>query len=85
MLGELRNEFRNDVTQTMRLPLTRDVSGNAARILNVFLAIEDIRHCFWFRASRVPHMHGEDNGVLPWIVVENRLRRRIRQDPSIPI
>src|SRR5690349_3157479 len=69
----------------MSLELTRDMGGNAARILNVLLAIEDLPDRLGLRPDRVPHVNGEDERAAARIIIEDNLGRRVRQDSAVPI
>src|SRR5262249_998895 len=69
----------------MSLELPHDVTGNAARVLNVFLPIKDLPDCFWFRTHGVPKMHGEDQRIAPWFIVKDALRRCVRENTAVPV
>ena len=69
----------------MGLHLAGDVAGDPARILDVFLAMRDLPHRLRLRPDRVPHVHGEDQGVAARVVVEDHLGRRIGENAAVPI
>jgi hypothetical protein len=60
----------------MGLELPHDVTGNAARILDVFLPVKDLPDCFWFRTHGAPKMHGKDQRIASWMIVKNPARSK---------
>src|SRR5262249_14361748 len=69
----------------MGLELPHNVTGNAARVLDVFLPIKDLPDCFWLRTRGVPKMHGEDQRIAPWFILKNAFRRRVRENTAVPV
>ena len=67
------------------LALAHDVVGDAARILNVLLAVQHLPDGLRLLAHRVPQMHGEDQRVAARVVVEDALGRRVGEDAAVPI
>src|SRR5690242_4091055 len=71
--------------QPMYLSLSRDMSGNAARILNILMAVEHFPYCLWLWPGWVPHVHREYKRVASGIIVEDYFARSVRENPAIPI
>ena len=84
-LRDVRQQLLDDVAQAMRLQLAGDVGGDAARILDVLLAVHHLPHRLGLRADGVPHVHGEDQRVAARVVVEDHLGRRVGEDAAVPV
>src|SRR5215470_9384832 len=63
----------------------RDMTRDAARILNVLVAMEHLPDALRLRPHRIPHVHGEDEGAMTRVVVEDRLGRRVGENSAVPI
>src|SRR3954453_2164869 len=61
--GKPSGELIDDVTQTMRLLLARDLACNTAGILHVLVPVQHLRHRGWLGTERIPEMHGENQRV----------------------
>src|SRR5262249_57638827 len=84
----LRNEFYqlgNDMAEPVDLSLTADVSGDAARILNVLMAVEHFPDCARLWTGWIPHVHREYERVASGIILEDYFARRIGKNAAIPI
>src|SRR5262249_54383375 len=57
------DQLRDHVAQLVDLALSRNMARDAARILNVLLAVEHLPDALPLRPHRVPHVHGEDEGA----------------------
>ena len=84
-LREALGELGNNVAQTMDLFLPCDVRDGSARILDLLLSVHHLPDALRLGTLGVPDMHGEDERVSARKVVENRLDRRVRQDPAVPV
>ena len=84
-LREALGEFGDDVAQTVDLFLAHDVSDRPARILDLFLPVHHLPDASRLFALRVPDMDGEDQRVAARSIVENRLDRRVRENPAVPV
>jgi hypothetical protein len=69
----------------MRVLLAGDLAGDAAGILDVLVAIEDIGHRRRLRPYWIPQMDREDDEVPSRIVIEHRLGGRIGKDAAVPV
>src|ERR1700733_8342317 len=85
LLGEHVDQCAHDVPHAVKLGLRCDMTHGSAAEHNVFLAREDLSNRFGFLTSRVPDLHGEDDGTPPRIVIEYGLDRRIGVNAPIPI
>src|SRR5262245_2518201 len=79
------DQLRHHVAQLVDLPLSRDMTRDTARILNVLLAVEHLPDALRLRPHRIPHVHGEDEGAMTRVVVEDRLGRRVGENSAVPI
>src|SRR5262245_66337550 len=84
-LGYQFGELRHYVAQPVHLALARDMAGNAAGILDVLVPVEHLPDRLGLRSHRIPHVHGEDQRVAAWIVLEDRLGRRIGENATVPV
>jgi hypothetical protein len=71
-------ELGDDVPQAVNLLLPSNVANGAARILNVFLAVQNLPDRLWFWSARIPHMDREHQRVAAGLVVEYRLHWGVR-------
>ena len=78
LLGDELDQLRHDVAQLVDLTLTCDMAGDPARILNVFVAMQDLPDGLRLNSCWIPHMDRVDQGVPSRIVREDGFRRRIR-------
>src|SRR5215472_4811592 len=69
----------------MGLALPHDVVADAARILNVLVAVENLPNGLRLFSCGVPQMHREDQSVAARIVLEDALGWRIGKDAAIPV
>jgi hypothetical protein len=69
----------------MGLALPHDVVADAARILNVFVAVENLPNGLRLFSGGVPQIHREDQSVAARIVLEDALGRRIGKDATVPV
>src|SRR5262249_59031529 len=69
----------------MGLALPHDVVADAARILNVLVAVENLSNGLRLFSCGVPQMHREDQSVAARIVLEDALGWRIGKDAAIPV
>ncbi len=70
-LGQTRGKLADDMTQTMRLLLARNMARDPAGILHVLVPIEHFRHRGGLGAGRIPHVDREDQGILAGVVVDS--------------
>jgi hypothetical protein len=85
IVGHELDQFGDNVTQFVHLPLTDNVGRDPARILDVFVAVDYFPDRLRLRSQGVPHVDGEDQRVLPRVVVEDRLGGRIGENAAVPI
>ena len=58
---------------------------DAARILDVLGAVEDLPDGLGLVSGGIPQMHGEDQRVPPRVIVEDPLGRRVGENAAVPI
>ena len=78
-------QLANDVAQAVDLRLARNVSGDAAGVLDVLLPVQHLPDGLWLAANGVPQVHGEDQRVDARVLVEDDLRRRVGKDAAVPV
>src|SRR5260370_40021857 len=85
VLGDQFNQLRAQVAQLVNLTLFRNMTRDAARVLDVLLSVEHLPDGLWLRSNRVPHVHRENQGVATRVVVEDCLGRRVGENSAVPI
>src|SRR5262245_45605727 len=64
-LGDVLEQFVDDMPQPVRLLLADDVACNPARVLDVRVAMHHFPHRLRLRTVRVPYMDGKDQRAAP--------------------
>ena len=85
ILGKPLDQLADDVAHPVRLLLARDMACDAAGILNLLEAVEHLEHGGRLGSVRIPHVHREDQRGAARIVLEDRLGRRIGENPTVPV
>ena len=85
IVSERCRKLADDVAHAMSLPLPGYMARNSTRVLNVLMPMKNLSHRLWLGASRIPHVHGKDQRVFAWIIIEHDLGRSVRQDATVPV
>src|SRR5258708_34346251 len=85
VLGDQFNQLRDHVAQLVNLTLSRNMTRDAARVLDVLVPVKYFPDGLWLRSNRVPHVHRENQGVATRVVVEDCLGRRVGENSAVPL
>ena len=75
VLGQQPGKLSDNEAQLMRLFQMRDLSGDAARILYVLLAMEHLPDRFRLRATLVPDVDRENERCVTRVILEDHFGR----------